>query len=170
MRVFERDRVLHKADQYLNEQPITVTASYCPRSSGGRHDFYSEGDYWWQNPEDPDGAYIRRDGMTNPDIFTDHREFMRGMSIQVAALAAAYKITGDNRYTEHALKHLRAWFLDESTRMNPHLNYAQAIKGITKGRGVGIIDTIHLVEVARAISILQNSSAMSAKNLEGMKN
>jgi len=166
----ERDRVLQKADQYLSENPITITAAYCPRSAGGSHDYYSEGDYWWSNPEDPEGPYIRRDGMTNPDNFTDHREFMRGMSIQVAALAAAYKITGDNRYAEHAFKHLRAWFLDESTRMNPHLNYAQAIKGITKGRGVGIIDTIHLVEVARAISILQNSLAMSTEDQEGIKN
>jgi beta-galactosidase len=166
----ERDRILQQANRYLNERPITITASYCPRSSGGRHDYYSEGDYWWPNPDDPDGAYIRLDGMTNPDNFTDHREFMRRMSIQVAGLAAAYKITGDSRYAAHALNHLRAWFLDDSTKMNPHLKYAQAIKGITKGRGVGIIDTIHLVEVARAISILQNSPAMSTEDLEQIKN
>ncbi len=166
----ERDRVLEKANQYLNEKPITITASYCPRSAGGRHDYYSEGDYWWPNPDDPDGPYIRRDGLTNPDNFTDHREFMRRMSLQVAALAAAYKITGDEKYAQQALNHVRAWFLADSTKMNPHLNYAQAIKGITKGRGVGIIDTIHLVEVARAISLLQNSPAMSAKDLAGMKN
>ncbi|MCU0646323.1 MAG: alginate lyase family protein, partial [bacterium] len=166
----ERDRILQKANQYLNEKPITITASYCPRSAGGRHDYYSEGDYWWQNPNDPEGPYIRRDGMTNPDNFTDHREFMRRMSIHVAALTAAYKITGYDKYAQQAFNHLRAWFLDDSTKMNPHLNYAQSIKGITKGRGVGIIDTIHLIEVARAISILQNSPAMSAKNLEGIKN
>jgi beta-galactosidase len=166
----ERDRILQKANRYLNEQPITITAAYCPRSAGGVHDYYSEGDYWWPNADDPDGPYIRRDGMTNPDNFTDHREFMRRMSIQVAALAAAYKITGDNKYAVHAIRHLRAWFLDDSTKMNPHLKYAQAIKGISKGRGVGIIDTIHLVEVARAISLLQNSPAMSAKDLAGIKN
>ena len=35
--------------------------------------------------------------------------------------------------------------------MNPHLLYAQAIKGRFTGRSIGIIDTLHLVEVARAI-------------------
>jgi len=68
----------------------------------------------------------------------------------VPALAAAYKITRDRKYADHAARHLRAWFIDEETRMNPNLQYAQAIKGITTGRGTGIIDTLHLVEVARA--------------------
>src|SRR5258705_6773327 len=45
---------------------------------------------------------------------------------------------------------LRAWFVDDATRMSPHLLYAQAIKGRFTGRGTGIIDTLHLVEVARA--------------------
>ncbi len=34
--------------------------------------------------------------------------------------------------------------------MNPNLQYAQAIQGRFTGRGTGIIDTLHLVEVARA--------------------
>src|SRR5258705_4686211 len=45
---------------------------------------------------------------------------------------------------------LRAWFVDDATRMSPHLLYAQAIKGRFTGRGTGIIDTLHFVEVARA--------------------
>jgi len=49
--------------------------------------------------------------------------------------------------------------------MNPNLQYAQAIHGITTGRGTGIIDTIHLVEVARAIEILKDSSALSMTEL-----
>jgi hypothetical protein len=35
-------------------------------------------------------------------------------------------------------------------KMSPHLKYAQAIKGRVTGRGTGIIDTVHLIEVARA--------------------
>jgi hypothetical protein len=46
--------------------------------------------------------------------------------------------------------------------MNPNLQYAQAIHGRFTGRGIGIIDTIHLVEVARAIEILKDSSALTA--------
>ena len=53
----------------------------------------------------------------------------------------------------------RAWFIDPKTRMNPNLGYAQAIHGRFTGRGTGIIDTIHLVEVARAAEVLPLSKA-----------
>src|SRR5262249_17291997 len=69
---FDRNRVLKAANKYLSEEPITITASSSPRSGGGAHDFFSEGDYWWPDPQNPDGPYIQRDGMTNPDNFTDH--------------------------------------------------------------------------------------------------
>jgi alginate lyase len=57
--------VLKAADQYMKETPITITASKSPRSAGGVGDFFSEGDYWWPDPNNPDGPYIQRDGMTN---------------------------------------------------------------------------------------------------------
>ena len=38
--------------------------------------------------------------------------------------------------------------------MTPHLLYAQAIKGRVTGRGIGIIDTIHLIEVSRCVQVL----------------
>ncbi len=69
----ERARVISAADKDLAEPPITVTAQSSPRSAGGPHDFFSEGDYWWPDPQNPDGPYIQRDGMTNPDNFNDHR-------------------------------------------------------------------------------------------------
>src|SRR6266508_5168055 len=158
---FDRPRVLKAANQYLKEAPITITASTSPRSAGGLHDFFSEGDYWWPDPKNPDGPYIQRDGMTNPDNFTDHRRYLMRLSVQVPALAVAWKLPRDARYGGHAAQHLRAWFLTESTRMNPNLQFAQAIHGRVTGRGTGIIDTIHLVEVARAIELLERSRALS---------
>ncbi len=121
------------------------------------------------DPEHPDGPYIQRDGMSNPDNFTDHRRYLMRLSVQVPALAAAWKITKDSRYAAHTARHLRAWFIDERTRMNPNLQYAQAIKGRVTGRGTGIIDTIHLVEVARAIEVLEASTALSKDERTGIK-
>lgn len=165
----ERQRVLGAASQYLSEQPITITASRSPRSAGGVHDFFSEGDYWWPDTTNPDGPYIQRDGMTNPDNFVEHRRALMRLSVQVPALVAAWKLTRDQRYSRHAARHLRAWFIDEPTRMNPSLLYAQAIKGRFTGRGTGIIDTIHLVEVTRAIEVMENTGALSAVELAEIK-
>lgn len=151
----ERSRVVAAADRALAEAPVTITAYPAARSTGGIHDYFSEGDYWWPDPRNPDGPYVRRDGETNPDNFVAHREALRRMSQLVPALVAAYTVTHDERYARHAMAHLRAWFVDEGTRMNPNLLYAQAIHGVAPGRGIGIIDTIHLVEVAQAILALE---------------
>lgn len=166
---FDRARVLKAANQYLSEKPITVTASSSPRSAGGVHDFFSEADYWWPDSKDPNGPYIQRDGMSNPDNFVEHRRALMRLSVQLPALVAAWKLTKDKPYALHAASHLRAWFVDQRTRMNPNLQYAQAIHGRTTGRGTGIIDTIHLVEVARAIEILKDSSALSWTELGTIK-
>jgi hypothetical protein len=165
----ERGRILPAADALLREAPITVTASHSPRSAGGIHDFFSEGDYWWPDPKNPDGPYIQRDGMTNPENFVEHRRAMVRLSIQVGTLTSAYVLTRDERYAVHALAHLRAWFVDDTTRMTPHLLYAQAIHGRMTGRGVGIIDTIHLVEVARATGILATSRSAQGAEIAAVK-
>jgi hypothetical protein len=53
--------------------------------------------------------------------------------------------------------------------MNPNLQYAQAIHGITTGRGIGIIDTLHLVEVARSAPVIAEARALSGKEAAGVK-
>src|ERR1700748_3247240 len=104
--------VLKEAAAAMKEPPVTVTASHSARSAGGRHDFFSEGDYWWPDPKSPDSPYIQRDGMSNPDNFTAHRLAMILFSRIVGALASAYKITGDEKYMRQAMDHCKAWFVD----------------------------------------------------------
>ena len=165
----EKTRILKNSELYLNEKPITVTASFCNRSAGTIHDFYSEGDYWWPDPQNPDGPYVRKDGMTNPDNFTAHREAIIRFSHISGALGSAYILTKDQKYADKLALHLRVWFINEGTKMNPNLLYAQAVKGIATGRGIGIIDTIHLIEVAKAIQAIENSSALSKVDLTAIK-
>lgn len=155
----DRDRVIRLAERYLRERPVTIAAYPAPRSPGGRQDYYSEADYWWPDPANPTGPYLRRDGFSNPEKFVAHREALIRLSVQMPALAAAWKITGETRYATHAEAHLVAWFVAAKTRMNPHLEHAQAVIGVNTGRGIGVIDTLHLVEVARAVSVLRAGRA-----------
>ncbi|RYY59576.1 MAG: alginate lyase [Chitinophagaceae bacterium] len=143
--------ILQKAKWAMAQQPVTVTASSSPRSAGGKHDFYSEGDYWWPNPASADSPYIQRDGLTNPDNFTAHRLAMIRFSQVSGILASAFILTGKRSYADRLLLHCKAWFVDTATKMNPHLLYAQAIKGRATGRGIGIIDGIQLMEVVKAL-------------------
>jgi hypothetical protein len=162
-------RILRAAERYLGESPVTITAFPAPRSAGKLHDYFSEADYWWPDPANPGGPYIDRDGMSNPDNFVDHRRALIRLSIQASALGAAWFLTKQERYAEHAARHLSAWFVDEATRMNPNLEYAQAIHGRVTGRGIGIIDTLQLVEVARAATLIENSRAFGKARREGVK-
>lgn len=146
-----RNQVMKEAAWAMQQPPQTITAFAAPRSAGGTHDFFSEADYFWPNPQHADSPYVNRDGMTNPDNFVAHRQVMIRFSNIVAALASAYTLTKDKKYLEQALLHCRAWFVDTATRMNPSLLYAQAIKGRVTGRGIGIIDTIHLIEVVQGL-------------------
>ena len=150
----DRARILAAAARYVGSAPQTVTSFPSAKSPGGLHDYFSQADYFWPNPADPEGKYINRDGQSNPDNFNDHRKAMIALSIQMPALTAGWLLTRDTRYGKHAADHLRAWFITAETRMNPNLEYSQGVHGVSTGRSYGIIDTLHLVEVARAASAL----------------
>ena len=165
-----RKQIMEEAAWAMQQEPITVTAQTSPRSAGGKHDFFSEGDYWWPNPASVDSPYVQRDGMTNPDNFVAHRLAMIRFSKIVGALASAYELTGDEKYVQQALKHCKAWFVDKETLMNPSLLYAQAIKGRFTGRGIGIIDTIQLMEVVEGLRAMLNAKSMNATDLSAIRN
>lgn len=149
--------IMKNATWAMSQKPVTVTDQGTSRSAGGKHDFYSEGDYWWPDPQNPSGPYIQKDGMTNPENFVAHRLAMIRFSKIIGSLAAAYKLTGDKKYVKQAMIHLQAWFINPATLMNPNLQYAQAIQGRFTGRGIGIIDTIHFMEVAQGVIVMQKA-------------
>jgi hypothetical protein len=164
-----QQQLLTEAAWAMQQEPVTITSESSPRSAGGKHDFFSEADYFWPDPKNPNGPYINRDGMTNPDNFVAHRKAMIRLSKVVAALASAYQITHDEKYVTQAIKHLRAWFIDTDTYMNPNLQFSQAVKGLFTGRNYGIIDTIHLMEVAQAVLVMQEAGVFDQQTLEGIK-
>lgn len=158
----DKEFIIKKADEALLTPCLHITDAAAPNSSGSPHDYYSNGDYWWPNPDTPDGLpYIRRDGLSNPHNFNAHRLLLRRMRTGLVYVAAAYKITQNEKYALYGVRLLREFFLKEQTKMNPHLAYAQAIPGICSGRGIGIIDTLHLIDVPFAIEALKSSPAMS---------
>jgi hypothetical protein len=166
----EQQYIIETATSYLDSLPVTITAEACERSAGGPNDFYSEGDYWWPDPENPDGPFIRRDGETNPENFVAHRLAMIRLSRIAGMQTSAWLLTGNQKYAEAVGNHLNAWFVNPATRMNPSLNYAQAIKGRVTGRGIGIIDAIHLIEVARSVEILEQNNALPESLITSVKN
>lgn len=154
-------KIRSDADQALKVPPLSVTDKKATPPSGDKHDYMSLAPYWWPDPKSPNGLpYIRRDGERNPELsdFPDHTNFDKLMS-SVRKLALGYYVFGDERYATKAAELLRVWFIDPRTRMNPNLQYAQAVKGRNDGRGTGLIETRGIGRVVDAAGLLAGSHA-----------
>ncbi len=149
------------AQKALKTEVLPITSKTANPPSGDRHDYMSQAPYFWKNPDTKDGfPYIRKDGERNPEIkqFPDH-ELLDKMYDAVETLSQSYYFTGKEEYAAKASEILRMWFLDAKTKMNPNLEYAQAIPGLNTGRGIGIIETRGLTRIVDAIGLLENSKS-----------
>ena len=90
----DRARILKAAEDYVGLPPVTITAFPTPLSPGGPHDFFSQADYFWPDPKNPNGPYVNRDGQSNPANFNEHRKAMIALSVRMPALTAAWRLTG----------------------------------------------------------------------------
>lgn len=165
------ERLRRDAQRAMEAGPFSVVNKDATPPSGDKHDYMSLGPYWWPNPDTPDGLpYVRRDGRRYPgtrDI--PNRRDLGEMCDAVATLATAYFFTDDETYAGRAVLLIRTWFLDPDTRMNPHLDYGQAIRGRNTGRGIGIIETRGFARVVDAVGLLADSSAWTAADQQALQ-
>jgi len=153
--------LIRSADSALHAGPFSVMQKQTVPPSGDKHDYLSMAPYWWPDSTKPDGLpYIRRDGVMNPQTRLDHDGLRFGaMTDAVEALALAYWLTGSEKYAARASFLVRTWFIAPATRMNPNLRFAQAILGVTEGRGIGILDLRAFSRLVDALRILELSTS-----------
>jgi hypothetical protein len=164
-------RLLNDAEKALQFKPVSVMEKTQVPPSGDKHDYMSIAPYHWPNPDTKDGLpYIRKDGQTNPEVndFKD-KEYLPTLCEQIYVLGLSYYFSGEERFARHATELLRVWFLNPSTKMNPNLNFGQAVKGVNTGRGSGLIDTRHFVKLIDGIGLLKPSQSWTAADQAGMQ-
>jgi hypothetical protein len=152
------------------EVPSLITKQQTP-PSGDKHDYMSQAPYFWPNPNTASGLpYIRRDGERNPEIkrFPDH-DLLDKMISTTERLSLGYFVTGKHEYAVKASEILRMWFLDPRTRMNPNLEFAQAIPGTNTGRGIGIIETRGMPRVIDSVGMLAGASSWTRSDQAGVE-
>lgn len=164
-------QLLKEADKALQFQPVSVMEKKNNPPSGDKHDYMSIAPYFWPDPSKPGGVpYMNKDGQINPEV-NEYKDkiYLAALCDEVSTLALAWYFSGNEHYANHAAKLLRVWFLDTATKMNPNINFAQAVKGRATGRGYGLIDTRHFVRLIDAIGLIQNASSWSANDQKGME-
>ncbi|AHG18536.1 alginate lyase [Chania multitudinisentens RB-25] len=164
--------LIAKADKALTKPLYSVMDKSLTAASGDKHDYYSFPPYWWPDPSKKDGLpYLRKDGQTNPDANSDatDKKRLNSMSDDVWTLALAWQFSQKPAYAEKARDQLINWFINPQTRMNPNLQYAQAIPGINDGRGIGLIDSRALVEVIDAVELLRPANVISDDEYQKIK-
>lgn len=165
------ERLRAAADRALKRGPYSVVDKDDTPPSGDKHDYLSYSRYWWPDPDSSDGLpYIRRDGVVNAEMRArGDRDAVGSLIDDVETLALAYYFFNDNDYAAHAARLIRTWFLRPETRMNPNLNYGQAVLGRSEGRSVGIIDTRGFMLVLDGLELVKSSSEISPAEVEALR-
>ena len=163
--------IIRDAESQLNKIPGSVILKNATPPSGSKHDYMSMAPYYWPDSSKPGNVpYMRRDGERNPEIYfiTDHNKSDE-MERAVQSLALAYYFTGEEKYAQKAAQFLNTWFIDTATKMNPNLQYAQAVKGVNDGRGTGLIETVGFSTVLNVVGLLDGSTSWTKENKDQLK-
>ena len=172
--------IIKRADNALKREPSSVVDKTEVPPSGNMHDYYHPAPYWWPNPKTKDGMpYIKHDGKRVPGTGLNDTESKRydrtrlqNLFDDSITLLIAWFVTGDKRYAEHAAQWFRKWFINEKTRMNPHLCYAQVRWGHlgNLGQPRGIIEMKDLYYYLDAVRLLVQSEAISTDEISCFNN
>ncbi|HEY0458368.1 MAG TPA: alginate lyase family protein [Pyrinomonadaceae bacterium] len=166
------EKLKTSADEALKAENYAVVNKQGTPPSGDKHDYMSQAPYFWANPKTPNGLpYIRRDGERNPEIkkYPDH-ENLDKMVDAVQTLALAFYFTGDESYAAKAAQQLRVWFVEPASRMNPNMQFAQAVPGESTGRVYGVLESRGLTRVIDSAGLLENSKSFAKTDRAAIEN
>lgn len=131
-------RIENKVPHYLSAAPLSVTALADTSVDAALMDDFA----------------VYDDGAATSTNATARREALMRLSEVVSTLTSAYLVSGEQRYAATATEHLRAWFTDPATRVNPVELYARPAEHTDSGPHLSLPDTLHLTEVARSVKVL----------------
>jgi len=165
-----KSSIVLEAEKILNTPIPLITEKKITPPSGDKRDFVSLAPYFWL----VEGNLEQRDGEVNPAIedYTDPEKFAQVASnIYLTSLAAdlVESQPDKEKFADCAVSTLKAWFVDEDTRMTPSLEYAQMRQGEASGNWYGIIEGQRLVYVMEGISSLKEAGLIDQETIVGIE-
>lgn len=164
-------QLIKDAEKLMLLKPTSVMDKMDTPPSGNKHDYMSIAPYWWPDSSKPNGVpYIRKDGQITPEtkLYSDKNN-LPPLCDHVYTLALAYYFSKEERYAQKAATLTRVWFLDPATKMNPNMDFGQAVKGIATGRGEALIDSRHFIFLLDGIQIIGKSASWTKQDEQGLQ-
>lgn len=161
--VQQYSKLLAQGDSLLTRPSDPVVNKTVIPPSGDIHDYISYAPYRWPDETKKDGLPWKAvDGVVNPvsrgrdTDYTRLRDFSAAMEI----LSFAYYFSEEAKYSDKGLELLRIWFVDAETRVNPNINYGQAVPGLAEARPAGIIEWSRISTVITAMQIYEKGQVL----------
>ncbi|KAG8908744.1 hypothetical protein FRB99_002982 [Tulasnella sp. 403] len=171
-----QQEIVEAAEWFAAQGPWSVMNKTILAPSNDTHDYLSWSPYWWADCSNVGNTtaltdqqvytecnYVNRDGQFSPDVrLVNDTGAFQAMSDAVFYNVLAYKITGQDKYANDAVRFVDTWFINNATYMNPNLNYAQVIRGVNGtggGSHTGVLDLHHITKVTSAILVLKAMGA-----------
>ena len=171
--------LLAMAETFLKTPIHAVTDKTTLPPSGDLHDYWHPAPYAWPNPDTEDGLpYIHKDGervpgtkLYEPESSRYDRSSLQRLFDETTTLSLAAYVTGRREFSEKAARQVRAWFIESKTKMNPHLRYAQVVRGRHNNRGTssGIIETKDFYFFLDSVRLLKHLDAWSSYDDNALK-
>lgn len=165
------NQLIKKADSLLTVNSFSVVNKIGLPPSKNKHDYMSIGPYWWPNPKTSDRLpYIRKDGEINPEARNKYTDFteLENFFLAVKTLKKAFYFSEDKKYALKNLEFIDKWFIDDTTKMNPNVNFGQSIPGKNDGRCFGIIEFGGLTGIIEFLELARDKNVFTNEIEEGM--
>jgi hypothetical protein len=162
------------AEHAMRAEIATVLSKTFAAPGVERQDYVSTAPYWHAAP---DGGARRLDGErvaeavpASPQSRMFDRSALETLVQSTVSLAIAGATLENRGHLEKAAAFSRAWFLDETTRMNPHIRFAQIVPSKPmEARPYGIVDFRGFWPLLDALRILEHRNALSTGEVRGVR-
>ena len=157
-------RTLSYARRFYEQPAVSVVNKPFLPEGCTKNDYVSLSTYAWPDTTKPGGMpYVIRDGFDNPEAEKFNNKDIADLVERLQMLTLAWKLTGERKFAEKALEQVRVWFIDEETRMTPHLNFGQIVPGANgnKGNCYGVLDGYSFVRVLDPLLLLEDYDGFS---------
>ena len=158
----ESSLLIDEADKLLAKPYLNITHKHLDTLGIDPQNYISFAPYYWQvNNENPmiksTVKAVYRDSRSNPFLADrSDKPKLAQLCARIHLLALASIKNKDIRYIEYIHEQLNIWFINQNTRMNPHMIYAQIRPWSRANKGYGIIDSRWLILLFDAFALLKH--------------